>query len=201
MFIVARDAEKLMSDQESSSLRIPNSPKVQLKASDSMLLVMDTTISAMKRDAFAKSIPVLNRLLQKARSANLPIVYTYTKNLGPNFVQDIAPVQNKDIVLESAGADKFFGTKLEELLSTHHTNYPIMVGTASNGAVLYTAFEAALRGFAVVVVSDCISADSGQIQEFTKWQLLNSPGRMNKENKPLAIAAVTLVEEKDLSFV
>ena len=51
----------------------------------------------------------------------------------------------------------------------------IVVGTAAHGAVLYTASEAALRGFKVIVPVDGISADIPYAEQYVAWHMLNAP--------------------------
>lgn len=75
-----------------------------------------------------------------------------------------------------------------------------MVGTRSNGAVLYTAFEANARGYTVVVAVDGISGSIPFENTLTQWQLLNQPGFANADNKPLAEKAVTLSRGDLITF-
>ncbi len=66
------------------------------------------------------------------------------------------------------------------------------MGSAANGAVLYTVFGLNLRGITVVVAQDGISAEPEFPITLTRWQLLNEPGFANADNKPLAKGFVTL---------
>ena len=60
----------------------------------------------------------------------------------------------------------------------------MVVGTATNGAVLYTTLEANLRGYTVVVPEDGVSAGS-RFMCYSLFQLLNEPGLANAQNTPL----------------
>ena len=68
----------------------------------------------------------------------------------------------------------------------------IVSGTASNGAALYTAYEAVARGYTVAVPVDLISANNPFADFYTEWQLLNLPGPSNPQNTALKDKAVTL---------
>lgn len=49
------------------------------------------------------------------------------------------------------------------------------MGTAANGAVLFTSRAAALRGFQVVVPVDGMSAENIYIEQYVAWHLSNAP--------------------------
>lgn len=51
----------------------------------------------------------------------------------------------------------------------------IITGTATHGAVQYTASGAALRGIKVIVPVDGISAESLYPEQYTVWNLANAP--------------------------
>ncbi len=57
-----------------------------------------------------------------------------------------------------SGPDKFRNTDLEKILKDKGITTVIVVGTAANGAVLYTASGAAFRGMNVIVPVDGMSA-------------------------------------------
>ena len=128
------------------------------------------------------------------------MVYTFTRKLGIDFVKEVYP-KAEDTVLETYGADKFFRTRLDNVLSHTGAKYLVVVGTRANGAVMYTAFEAVMRSYTVILLADCVSADTDTIRNFVLWQALNSPGRSNPDNTPLAPLAVTLTTESRLQFV
>lgn len=75
----------------------------------------------------------------------------------------------------SSGPDKFLGTDLEKILKEKGVKTVIAVGTASHGAVLYTASGAALRGIQVIVPVDGISAEITYAEQYASWHLLNAP--------------------------
>ena len=75
----------------------------------------------------------------------------------------------------ASGPDKFFGTDLEKILKEKGVKTVIAVGTASHGAVLYTASGAALRGIQVIVPVDGVSAENTYAEQYVAWHLLNAP--------------------------
>jgi nicotinamidase-related amidase len=77
----------------------------------------------------------------------------------------------------SAGPDKFVGATvdLQKLLKDKGITTLIAVGTAANGAELYTASGGALRGFKVIVPVDGMPGDSPFTEAMTAWQLSHAP--------------------------
>ena len=56
----------------------------------------------------------------------------------------------------------------------------IVTGTMAHGAVLYTASEAAVRGFKVVVPTDGMSSKDPFGELSTAWILANAPASVSK---------------------
>jgi nicotinamidase-related amidase len=55
----------------------------------------------------------------------------------------------------------------------------IVTGTSAHGAVLYTASEAAVRNFEVIVPVDGSSAETPFAELVTAWLLKNAPGSVS----------------------
>ena len=66
-----------------------------------------------------------------------------------DVVKDLAPTGSEPYV--QAGPDKFVNTDLAGTLKDKGITTVIVTGTASNGAVLFTAAGAAFRGMNVIV--------------------------------------------------
>jgi nicotinamidase-related amidase len=75
--------------------------------------------------------------------------------------------------------DKFFRTDLEQILAKAAIHTVIVTGTSAQGAVLYTASGAALRGLRVIVPVDGMSADNPFAELYTAWHLVNAPGSIS----------------------
>jgi nicotinamidase-related amidase len=90
-----------------------------------------------------------------------------------------------------AGPDKFRNPDLEKILKDKNRQTVIAVGTAANGAVLYTASGAAMREMKVIVPVDGVSADTPYAEQYTAWHLVNAP-RIG--------ASVTLTTIDDVKF-
>jgi len=170
---------------------IPAAVAVEVPVKGAALLVLDITNTICDvRPSCVASVPKIANLVKKARDAKVPIIYSTTTTAGTAVRPEIAP-QTSDVTI-AGRADKFFGTTLEQILKDKAVENAVVVGSAANGAVLYTVFGLGLRGITVVVAQDGISAEPEFPITLTRWQLLNEPGFTNADNKPLAKGFVTL---------
>jgi len=102
------------------------------------------------------------------------VIYTLSAGAAvADIAKELAPFAGEPVV--ASGPDKFFATDLEKILKEKGVKTVIAVGTASHGAVLYTASGAALRGMQVIVPVDGISAENTYAEQYVAWHLLNAP--------------------------
>lgn len=162
-------------------------------------LVMDITDPlCTKRPSCMASVPRIVTLLEKARESGVHVVYTVGPTLPTVILDDVAPRESEPVI--RARADKFHGSELDTVLRERGVTTLLLVGTAANGAVMYTAFEANLRGYTVAVAVDGISAEQDATERFVAWQLLNQPGVTNPDNQPLLAERVTLTRTDLVTF-
>lgn len=187
-----------------SAFTIPSIPApvpVALDAKTTALLILDisTAICQPNPDCI-KTVPSIASLLNKARAAKVPVIYSSTVNPAgpPPMLPAIAPQADEPIVLSRA--NKFTGTSLEEVLRLRNARTLVVAGSSANGAVLYTSFHANSRGFTVVVPEDGISSAVPVNTQLAKYQLLNQPGFMNPDNTPLVDQRVTLSRSDLITF-
>ncbi len=125
------------------------------------------------------SIPAMKALLDKARAKGVFVVYSITANSGPQDIQpDIAPAPGDPVV--KSGPDKFLNTNLGDLLSQKGVKTLIVTGTASEGAVLDTGTDAALRGMNIVVPVDGMSSTELYAEQYVAWHFTHAPGVAQK---------------------
>ncbi|MDB5991981.1 MAG: hypothetical protein JWQ10_3384 [Herbaspirillum sp.] len=180
---------------------IPAAATVTLDAKTSALLVLDiNSVVCRPNPACTATLPAINSLLNKARAANVPVIYstTITPSGPPPQLEEIAPKAGEPIVM--ARANKFVGTDLEDILKKYKTGTVVIVGSAANGAVMYTAFHASTKGFTVVVAEDGLSTPVPINTVLARYQMLNQPGFLNPDNTPLAAQKVTLSRSDLISF-
>jgi nicotinamidase-related amidase len=164
---------------EWASVQAPPPPELKPVTVDpktTAFLVLDLvrqTCNAQRPRCLSTIAPV-HTLLERARKAGMPVVYSLVVGGGPgDILADVAPAKSDPMV--ASGPDKFLGTKLADILRDKAIKTVIIVGTMAHGAVLTTTAEAALRGFQVDVAVDGVSSESLYAEQYTAWHLLNAP--------------------------
>jgi len=165
---------------EWNTVKVPPAPElkpVKIDPKVTALLMLDfnkQTCNAERRPRCIASIPKVQKLLTEARGKGVPVIHSVSAGAAvADIAKELAPLEGEPVV--SSGPDKFLGTDLEKILKEKGIKTVIAVGTASHGAVLYTASGAALRGIQVIVPVDGISAEITYAEQYASWHLLNAP--------------------------
>jgi isochorismate hydrolase len=185
-----------------ATLPAPPAPAaVTLDAKTTALLILDiNTAVCQPYPACTGTVPAIASLMNKARAAKVPVVYSTTVNPAgpPPMLPQVAPQAGEPVV--ASRANKFTDTDLENILKQRNLRTLVIVGSAANGAVLYTSFHANSRGFTVVVPEDGLSSPAPISTQVAKYQLLNQPGFPNPSNAPLTEQRVTLSRSDLITF-
>lgn len=122
------------------------------------------------------SVPRVQKLLADARAKGVFVVYSLGGAGTPqDIATDIAPLANDPVV--KSGPNKFVGTNLDKLLDDKGIKTVIVTGTGSEGAVLDTATDAALRkGMNIIVPVDGMSSTELYAEQYVAWHLTHAPG-------------------------
>jgi nicotinamidase-related amidase len=163
---------------EWASIKAPAAPAlkpVTIDPKTTALLMLDfMNQNCGKRPRCVATIPAMKKLLADARAAKATVVYSIIANSTPaDVISDVAPLGDEPHVL--SGPDKFRNTDLEKILKDKGIKTVIAVGTASNGAVLYTASGAAFRGMDVVIPVDGMSAVDAVAEYATVLNFMSAP--------------------------
>jgi nicotinamidase-related amidase len=132
-------------------------------------------------DLFEHALPMARRLAQfaaQAREAGVPVVYVNDNfgrwrsdfralldhcvtqdKTGAPIARLLAPA-NSDYVVLKPKHSAFFSTTLDTLLEYLHAQTLIITGLTTDLCVLFTASDAHMRDFHLVVPSDCCAAES-----------------------------------------
>jgi nicotinamidase-related amidase len=163
---------------EWSSIQAPKPPELKPVTIDSKttaFLILDIVkqFCSETRPRCAASVPKIQAFLNQARAKGVSIVYTAsTKTTAADIVKEVTPLQGDPVV--QGASDKFYKTDLEKILQEKGIKTVIVVGTAAHGAVVFTATEAAKRGFKVIVPVDGMS-ENPYVEQYTAWHLANNP--------------------------
>ena len=163
---------------EWDSVKAPAAPALKPVTVDpktTALLMLDfMNQNCGKRDRCMAQVPAVKKLLETARAAKVPVVYSFIANTtAADVITDLKPADGEPSVI--SGPNKFIRTELEKILKDKGITTVIAVGTAANGAVLQTASYAALLGMNVIIPVDGISGDS-YAEQYVAWHFTSAPG-------------------------
>ncbi len=163
-----------------AKVQLPPVPKigpVEVEANKTALLILDFV-----KQACAERVPRCPPVLPKVRSLMLAarangalIVYSHQPGAADtDFDPQVAPRAGDPVVV--SGPNKFIGTALGQILRDKAITTVVVTGVRANGAVLYTAADAALNGYNVVVPVDTMAALTAYEEQFVAYNLINAPG-------------------------
>jgi nicotinamidase-related amidase len=176
--------------------KLPGAAPVTVDPAATAVLVLDISTATNTIPEVQASLEPVRKLIDRARKAGARIVFSLGRAAEQAVAPEIGPRPDDPVVRSSA--DKFFNTDLADQLKGMQT--AIVVGTAANGAVVYTSFGCCARGLSVVVPEDGIGSRDPFSTWVAKYQLLDQPGFPNKQNEPLKAKAVTLSRGDLITF-
>ena len=163
------------------NIKAPPAPELKAVAVEpktTALLMLDfvkQTCNEQRRPRCVATLPKAKALLARARAKNMLVVYSFSNTSTiSDILPEVAPTGSEPAV--QSGSDKFFKTNLEQILKDKDIKTVIVVGTAAQGAVMYTASEAVLRGMKVIVPVDGMSADNAYIEQYVAYNFTSAPG-------------------------
>ena len=135
-------------------------------------------------------LPALQRRLTAARQAGTPVVFVCDAHApddpefsrmnwpphavrgtsGARIVDELAPREGEPVVSKTSYSG-FFGTELETTLRKLKAEDVVLTGCVTNICVLYTAADAAMRGYRVRVPADAVASLDAAEGEFALAQM------------------------------
>jgi nicotinamidase-related amidase len=176
--IAAAPAKAQSIIDEWATVKVPAVPvlkPVTVDQKTTALLMLDFMYqNCGERPRCIASIPAMRKLLSEARAAKVVVIYSLIHDsTAADVIKDLAPNVDEPSVM--SGPDKFLDTELETILKDKGIQTVIVTGTAANGAVLFTAAGAALRGMNVIVPIDGMSALDPYAELTAAYTLANAP--------------------------
>jgi len=172
---------------------LPATAPVSLDPKTTAVLVLDY-VFCYRMTGCNATLPAIQTLLTSARSAGVPIIYTKAP-----VPKEIANQTGDTVITNDIGPEKFLNTSLASILQSKGIKTVVVMGIAANGALLYTAQEACVRHYTVVVPLDTVIG-SIFVQAYVPYQLLSGPGCSNANNTPLSPSHATLSSTSGISF-
>ena len=160
-----------------ANIKAPPPPElkpVTIDPKTTALLMLDfVTPNCTNRPRCMAQLPAVKKLLETAREKGMVVAFaTGPTGKRADTRPEVYPLDSEPVV--STGVDKFMNTDLEKILKDGGVSTVIAIGTAAQGAVLYTASGASLRGMKVIVPIDGMS-DTPYSEQYTAWHLVNAP--------------------------
>ncbi len=176
---------------EWANVKAPPAPKLEpvtLDPNTTAVLVIDIikqTCNEQRRPRCVASIPKVKKLLDEARAKGAFIVYSLFPSPSPatfpdpkvtDYIPDIAPKGNEPVVTAFVNKFNLRGkeTGLEKILKDKGIKTLVPVGVTSHNGELFTAVEAAMRGFEVVVPVDGMSGNNAYEDQLAAYTLTSS---------------------------
>jgi nicotinamidase-related amidase len=176
---------------EWASVKAPPAPKLEAVTLDpktTAVLVIDIikqTCNEQRRPRCVASIPKVKKLLDEARAKGAFIIYALFPSPSPatfpdpkitDVVADLAPKGNEPVVTAFVNKFNLRGkeTDLEKILKEKGIKTFVPVGVTSHNGEMFTAVEAAMRGFDVVVPVDGMSGNNAYEDQLAAYTLTSS---------------------------
>lgn len=133
-------------------------------------------------------IPRIKEELEKARGAKIPIIYICDAHRrddpefkvwpvhavkgtkGAQIIKELEPHKNDYIILKTTYSG-FYRTRLEGLLKKLRIEELIVTGILTNICVLYTAVDALMRGYQVIIPEGCVAGINSDDERFALRQI------------------------------
>jgi nicotinamidase-related amidase len=174
-------------------MKDPTAPEIKpivpqalnLNANKTALLVLELSQYLDDPDYFAAPlVPGVTKLLEKARAAGVPIMFTVPhpfKGTPQGQVYSGFKRKASEPVFYPDAFDKFYGGQLQTWLSLFDIDTLIMTGCKANMAIMTTATVAATQyPYKVVIPVDGIAATTEYEKEYTLYEFRAYPGGFPK---------------------
>lgn len=133
------------------------------------------------REQARSVVPVIADLARRAHDADVLVVWCNDNHgdwaadresllrmaregAGPELVDPIAPRRDAPFIVKSRHS-VFYGSPLEYLLNTERIDRLVLTGQVTEQCILYSALDAYLRHFRLVVADDAVAAIDAELAE------------------------------------
>ena len=163
---------------EWSSVKAPPAPEltsVTVDPKTTALLMLDFLKQNCGSDPrCVATLPKAQKFLAAARAKDMTIIYSVFP--GPvisDTLPEVAPKGTEPVV--SSFFNKFLDTDLEKILKGKGIKTVILMGAASDGAILYTGTEAFFRHYQTIIAVDAIAGKTAYVDQFSVFQFTVAP--------------------------
>lgn len=125
-------------------------------------------IAELKRRAVTKGIPVVyvnDNFGHWYSGLSAQVEHCRQSNTNSKCVVDLLLPEDNDYFVAKAKHSGFFGSTLEPLLDHLGATTLILAGFATNICILFTANDAYMRNYQLIVPRDCVAANTEELHE------------------------------------
>ncbi len=160
--------------------RIPEPKPITLDRTTAAVAVLDLSVRCNDpATPCSELIHPVGEFLERVRATSVPIVYSISLRSRGTDMGEVAPGLRRreaEPIIYPDASDKFMGGDLRNILERAGAQHLIIVGAATNNAVMYTATTAMrVYKYDVVIPVDGVTARSDYEQEYALHQLANLP--------------------------
>lgn len=161
---------------EDGGPRKPEPKPVTLARNKTAIIVLDLSARCQDPRVFCSLLlPGVSEFLERARALAVPVIYTISLiHKGTPGGEPASSLKKRETepVIHPNGFDKFTGGELDRLLKDKQTENLVIVGAATNMAVLYTATASArIYRYETIIPIDGVMAMTKYEQEYALHQL------------------------------
>ena len=163
---------------EWSSVKAPPAPEltsVTVDPKTTALLMLDfLKQNCGSNPRCVATLPKAQKFLAAARAKDMTIIYSLFP--GPvisDTLPEVAPKGTEPVV--TSFFNKFLGTDLDKILQDKGIKTLILMGAASDGAILYTGTEAFFRHYQTIIAVDAIAGKTAYVDQFSVYQFTVAP--------------------------
>jgi nicotinamidase-related amidase len=179
------EEKKAAAPSQEKPPKTPEPRPVEVGSRTAAVLVLDMSARCEDPELTCHALlPGLAGFLEKARAAAVPIIFSVSASQRGTAMEKVAEQLHRRVsepIIYPDGFDKFTGGELQPILEKKGIKSLIILGSATNVAVLYTATTAArIHRYEVVVPVDGVNARTQYAHEYSLYQLSVLPGGVNK---------------------
>jgi len=141
----------------------------------------------------SKTIPFIKRRLEEARTEGTKVFYICDTHIqedrefnlfpphciegiwGADIIDELKP-KNGERIIHKRRYSGFLGTDLDILLKELDITQLIITGVVTNICVLYTAYDARMLGYEVIIPRNCVTSFSEEAHQFALNELEKTLG-------------------------
>jgi nicotinamidase-related amidase len=179
------EEKKAAAPSEEKPPKIPEPKPVGVSSRTTAILVLDLSARCEVPELTCHALlSGVAEFLEKARAAAVPIIFSVSasqRGLPMGVIARPLHRRESEPIIYPDGFDKFTGGELQSILEKKGVKSLIILGSATNVAVLYTATAAArIHRYEVVVPVDGVNARTQYAHEYSLYQLSVLPGGANQ---------------------